>query len=171
MATPKSPQISISSQQEAILSKITRQSTADFREVSRARLLLEIGEGPPNSKLAQAMNCSIPHVKHWRYKWLENEALLKQIETDPEKNKPLEKTIRQILKDNPRPGTPSTYSSEAYCRILALALEPPEKSGLPISQWSSRDLADESKKRGITSGISARQIGRFLKRNRCQTPS
>ena len=93
------------------------------------------------------------------------EALLKEIETDPEKNKQLEKTIRQILADNPRSGAPATYSSEEYCQILAVGLEPPESSGRPISQWSSRDLADECKKRGITSGISARQIGRFFKRS------
>ncbi len=171
MATPKSPQITISEQQKEILSKITRQTTADFREVSRARLILEIGEGQPNYKIAKAMNCGISKVRHWRIKWLENHDILNQIETDPEKNKQLEKTIRQILRDQPRPGAPTTYSSEEYCQILAVALEPPEESGRPIAQWSSRDLADECKQRGITSGISARQIGRFLKRSRCQTPS
>jgi len=87
-----------------------------------------------------------------------------QIEADIEKKKELEKSIRHVLKDKARPGAPSTYSSEEYCQILAIALEPPEESGRPISQWSSQDLADECKKRKLTSGISPRQIGRFLKR-------
>lgn len=171
MATPKSPQITISEQQKRILSKITRQTTADFREVSRASLILEIGKGEPNSKIAQKMNCSVPTVKSWRYKWLEKQSILDKIETDPDKNRQLEKQIRLFLKDNPRPGAPATYSSEEYCQILAVALEPPEKSGLPISQWSNRELANECNKRGIASGISARQVGRFLKRNRCKTSS
>lgn len=171
MGTPKATPIIISEQQQKILSKITRQATADYREVSRASLILEIGKGEPNYKIAQIMNCSIPKVTHWRHKWLENQDVLNQIEEDPEKNKQLEKNIRQVLKDKPRPGIPATYSSEEYCQILAVALEPPEKSGRPISQWSSQDLADECKKRELTSGISARQIGRFLKRIRSQTSS
>ena len=91
-----------------------------------------------------------------------------QIETDPRNADQLEKSIREVLKDNPRPGA---HSSEQYCQILAVALEHPEESGRPISQWTSRELADECNKRGITSGISDRQVGRFLKRNGCSTSS
>lgn len=171
MATPHSPQISISEQQKEILSRITRQTTADFREVTRAQLILEIGRGQPNAKIAQTLNCGIRKVRHWRSKWLAHQTQINQIETAPEKNQQTEKTIRQILRDNPRSGAPATYSSEEYCQILAIALNTPEESGRPISQWSSRDLADECEKRGLTSGISARQIGRFLKGSRCQTPS
>ena len=165
MPAPKSPPIAVSEQQKEILAKITRQSTADFREVSRASLLLEIAKGKPNSKIAKIKNCSIDKVKHWRYKWLENQEALIKVETEQRDINKLEKSIREILKDNPRPGAPPTYSSEQYCQILAVALEQPEESGRPISQWSSRELADECNKRGITSGISDRQVGRFLKRN------
>ena len=165
MPAPKSPPIAVSEQQKEILAKIARQSTADFREVSRASLLLEIAKGKPNSKIAKIKNCSIDKVKHWRYKWLDNREALIKVETEQRDINKLEKSIREILKDNPRPGAPPTYSSEQYCQILAVALEQPEESGRPISQWSSRELADECNKRGITSGISDRQVGRFLKRN------
>jgi hypothetical protein len=171
MPAPKSPSIVISERQKEILSKIARQSTADFREVSRASLLLEIEKGKPNSRIAKVMGCSIDKVRHWRYKWLDNQDVLAKIESEQENSNTLEKSIRKILTDNPRPGAPPTYSSEQYCQILAVALEPPEESGRPISQWSNRELADECNKRGITSGISERQAGRFLKRNRCETAS
>ena len=105
MATPHSPQISISEQEKAVLLKITRQTTADFREVCRGRLILEIGKGQPNAKIAQAFNCGVRKVRHWRNKWLKHQATLKQIEADPEKNKHLEKIIRGILSDDPRSGT------------------------------------------------------------------
>jgi len=172
MPTPKSPPIVISEQQKEILSKIARQSTADFREVSRASLILEVEKGKPNSRIAKVMGCSIDKVRHWRYKWLNNQDVLAKIEAGQEdSNNKLEKSIREVLTDNPRPGAPPTYSSEQYCQILAVALEQPEESGRPISQWSNRELADECNKRGITSGISDRQVGRFLKRNRYKTSS
>lgn len=171
MPVPKSPSITVTEQQKEILSKIARQSTADYREVSRASLILEIEKGRPNSRIARIMSCSIDKVKHWRYKWLDNQHALIKLENEHQDSKKLEKSIREILKDNPRSGTPPTYSSEQYCQILAVALEHPEESGRPISQWTSRELADECNKRGITSGISDRQVGRFLKRNGCTTPS
>jgi len=145
MATPKSTPIIISEKQQEILYKITRQGTADYREVV-ASLILEIGNGSPITRLP---NYELQYSKscHWRLKWLENQVLLNQIEADIEKKKELEKSIRHVLKDKARPGAPSTYSSEEYCQILAIALEPPEESGRPISQWSSQDLADECKKR------------------------
>ena len=171
MPAPKSPPITVTEQQEEILSKIARQSTADFREVSRASLILEIEKGKPNSRIAKIMSCSIDKVKHWRYKWLDNQHALIKFENEHQDSKKLEKSIREILKDNPRSGTPPTYSSEQYCQIPAVALEHPEESGRPISQWTSRELADECNKRGITSRISDRQVGRFLKRNGCSTSS
>lgn len=171
MPAPKSPSITVSEQQREILSKIARQSTADFREVSRASLILEIGKGKPNARIARIMSCSIDKVKHWRYKWLDNQNALIKLEKEQQDSKKLERNIREILKDNPRSGVPPTYSSEQYCRILAVALEHPGESGRPISRWSSRELADECNKRGITFGISDRQVGRFLKRNGCKTSS
>jgi putative transposase len=171
MPAPKSPPITVTEQQKEILSKIARQSTADFREVSRASLILEIEKGKPNSRIAKIMSCSIDKVKHWRYKWLDNQHALIKLENEHQDSRKLEKSIREILKDNPRSGTPPTYSSEQYCQILAVALEHPEESGRPISQWTSRELADECNKRGITYGISDRQVGRFLKRNGCTTSS
>ena len=171
MPTPKSPPIAVSEQQKEILAKITRQSTADFREVNRASLILEIEKGESNPKIAKITRCSVDKVKHWRYKWLDNQETLIKVETEHRDTNKLEEIIREILKDNPRPGAPPTYSSEQYCQILAVALEHPEESGRPISQWSSRELADECDKRGITSKISDRQVGRFLKRNRCKTSS
>jgi putative transposase len=132
---------------------------------------LEIEKGKPNSRIAKIMSCSIDKVKHWRYKWLDNQNALAKIEYEQRNTNKLKKSIREILKDNPRPGAPPTYSSEQYCQIPAVAPEHPEESGRPISQWTSRELADECNKRGITSGISGRQTGRFLKRNGCETSS
>jgi putative transposase len=54
---------------------------------------------------------------------------------------------------------------------MALACEPPEASGRPISQWTPRELADEAIKRGMVETISERHVGRFLTSGRAQTAS
>jgi transposase len=72
------------------------------------------------------------------------------------------------LQDAPRPGTPATFSAEQWCQIIALACEPPEASGRPLSHWTPRELADEACKRGIVGTISKRHVGRFLKSGRSQ---
>lgn len=169
LAAPKAPRIIVSERQKKILSRITRRATAEFREVSRALLILEIEKGGSNSGIARTMGCSTPKVARWRGKWLESQGTLQHIEENFEKKEQLERAIRDVLKDQPRPGAPATYSSEEYCRILALALEPPEESGRPLSHWTAGELADECAIRGITSGISSRQIARFLKRSGCET--
>ena len=169
LAAPKAPPIIVSEQQKRILCRITRQATAEFREVNRALLILEIEKGESNSGIARTMGCSTPRVARWRRKWLENQGSLRHMEENSAEKEQLEGVIRDVLKDRPRPGAPMTYSSEEYCRILALALEPPEESGRPLSHWTAGELADECAIRGITSGISSRQIARFLKRSGCET--
>src|SRR5262245_27093334 len=66
----------------------------------------------------------------------------------------------------PRPGGPATFSPEQIVQIVAVACEPPERSGRPISHWSARELAEEVKKRQVVSDISARTVSRFLKAGR-----
>ena len=47
--------------------------------------------------------------------------------------------------------------------ILAVACEPPEKSGIPRSHRTHASLADEVKTLGLLADISARHVGRLLK--------
>jgi hypothetical protein len=68
------------------------------------------------------------------------------------------------LADEPRPGTPATFTPEQICAIMALACEPPEQSDLPLSHWSQSELAREAVRRGIVDSISHGSVGRFLKR-------
>jgi hypothetical protein len=54
---------------------------------------------------------------------------------------------------------------------MAIACEPPESSGRPISHWTPGEIAAEAIKRGIVETISERHVGRFLKSGRPQAPS
>ncbi len=48
-------------------------------------------------------------------------------------------------------------------QVLAVACEPPEKSGRPITHRTAHELADEVVKRGIVDSISTTQVGRYLR--------
>jgi putative transposase len=41
--------------------------------------------------------------------------------------------VEAALDDAQRPGGPATFTAEQIVQIVALACEPPEKSGRPIS--------------------------------------
>ena len=68
------------------------------------------------------------------------------------------------LTDAPRPGTPGRITDAQVAQIVALACEPPANADRPISQWTSREIADEIKQRGIVDQISGRHAARLLKR-------
>ena len=72
-------------------------------------------------------------------------------------------TLADRLADAPRSGTPPTFTAEQICAIVALACEPPDASGVPITHWSQSALAREAIKRGLVETISHGSIGRFLK--------
>jgi putative transposase len=105
---------------------------------------------------------SLPTVRTWRQRWLIATAHLQEVETVAD-NRVLEKHIVASLSDQPRPGTPATFSAEQICQIIAVACENPAESGRPITEWTPRELADEVSQRKIVESISPRQVGRFLK--------
>ena len=68
------------------------------------------------------------------------------------------------LRDAPRPGAPARITPEQVCQIMSLACEAPSQCGRPISQWTSRELADEIIEKGIVERISPRHAARLLER-------
>lgn len=75
----------------------------------------------------------------------------------------LREAIEGVLSDLPRAGCGGKFTAEQIAQILAVACEPPEDSGRPVSHWTPRELAEEVIKRQIVPSISVRQVGRFLK--------
>jgi len=47
-------------------------------------------------------------------------------------------------------------------QLFAIACEPPQSYGRPISHWTPRELADEVIKQGIVESISPRHVGRLM---------
>ena len=167
-----SQEIKMSATSKRVLEKISRQSTSSIREVERSKILLKLTEGVSSSEVAASLSKSWVKVQRLRHRWLSYESILAKIEgkgTAKEVNHELTQKLKEVLKDEDRPGTPVTFSTHVYCQILGVSLEDPKLSERPISEWSLTELKDEVQKRGIVNSISRSQLGAFLKSVRCKT--
>lgn len=128
----------------------------------RADIILLAFAGLKNDEIAKKLNCERHGVGLWRKRWQKAFHQLTVIEC-VEKPPALREAIAEVLGDLPRAGCGGKFTAEQIAQILAVACEPPEKSGRPVTHWTPRELADEVIKRGIVTSISVRQVGRFLK--------
>lgn len=165
MRGPRAAALQVSPLQQDWLQRLQRQQTADQRLVRRASIILALAAHPCIEAVALQLRLTRLTVRHWPDRWLEATADLQRAEQDQDRHR-LRTLLGQVLDDAPRPGTPATFTPEQIVQIVAVACEPPEESGRPISHWTSRELADEVKKRRIVAAISPRSVGRFLKRGR-----
>jgi putative transposase len=121
--------------------------------------------GCKNEVIAERLGCERHGVGIWRRRWQRAFAKLVVVEC-VEKPAALRDAIAEVLGDLARAGCGGKFTAEQIAQILAVACEPPENSGRPVTHWTPRELADEVIHRGIVPTISARQVGRFLKGGR-----
>lgn len=142
------------------LEALVRRHTTPQQIVLRARIILLAHQEQNNQQIAKQLGIGVDMARHWRGRWI----ALQDI--------PLSQcSVAARLADAPRPGAPAKISAEAYCQIMAIACQPPDTFGRPITHWTERELADEASQQQIVETISPRQVGRFLKRSRPQTAS
>jgi hypothetical protein len=146
-----------------LLERIRQRQTAPQRLARRVTILLALDANPCLVATAADLGLNRISVRLWRDRWLTAAEALSRAEDDRVSDPQLLSLIEQILDDAPRPGGPATFRPEQIVQIVAVACEPPDRSGRPISHWTARELADEAKKRRIVADISPRTVGRFLK--------
>jgi putative transposase len=166
MSGPRPIPITVSPRQRTVLQSIPKRHTASQRLVRRVTILLALDENPAVEAVAEQLHFNRLTVRLWRDRWLQAATVLEQAEQEEASDSQLLGLVERILTDAPRPGTPATFTPEQLVQLVAVACEPPEKSGRPIDHWTERELADELKKRGIVPAISPRSVGRFLKGSR-----
>ncbi|NJL71219.1 MAG: helix-turn-helix domain-containing protein [Candidatus Competibacteraceae bacterium] len=115
----------------------------------RARIILALGAGGSLAAIARDLKTWPQRVARWRNRWLG---------TEPGR------PVAERLEDGPRSGAPATFTAEQGCAIIALACERPEACDVPITHWSTAELARAAAERGIVASISPRSVGRLLKR-------
>jgi len=150
---PKPPAITLTDHERQNLELVIRRRSATQHLALRARIVLAAADGLNNAQIARQHAVTVDTARQWRARWL----LLQPVPLN-------ELSVDERLADAPRSGKPPTISDEQVCRIVALACEAPSQSGRPITHWSSQEIADEIKQRGIVQKISARHAARLLKR-------
>lgn len=163
----KAAKIQLTEKQQMILENIHRSTTAAKRLVQRVGVILMAFTGALNEQIAEELGLARKQVGLWRRRWQESFDALVDIECRETHTK-LREAIEDVLSDAPRSGSRGTFSAEQVTQILAVACEPPEKSGRPIERWTHRELADEVILRGIVPSISASQVGRYLAQSKLQ---
>jgi putative transposase len=153
MRGPKPPRVELTGEEREGLDALIRRHTTPQQMALRGRIIVAAAEGQNNCQIARQLGIHAETVRVWRMRWLGMQAA--SLEDLP---------LEERLTDAPRPGAPARITAEQVCQMVELACAAPEQSGRPISQWSSREIADEIIKRGIIDQISPRHAARLLKK-------
>jgi transposase len=140
--------IILSESEKADLEKLLRRASTSQQVAMRAKIILRASAGEGHGEIARALGITKYTSRLWRNRWL---ALGNA-----------EMSVQEKLEDIARSGKPATFTIEQLTQLYALACDPPEKYGRPISHWTSRELADELIKQKIVESISPRHVGRLL---------
>jgi len=171
MPSPKATPIEASPRSRDILEALKRRRTAPVWLVDRVSIILLALEGYPNTKISTMLQLDRTALRIWRERWAAATEAREALEAESDCDQELEAFIIETLKDEQRSGTPPKFTAEQIVQIVAIACEDPQDSGYPVTHWSFQQIATEAAKRGIVESISERQVGRFLKSGRYQTPS
>lgn len=159
--------VTVTTREREILEPLARAKAAPQRLVERCRIVLLSAAGWGNEDQADDLGIDRQCVRRWRRRWAKARPALVAAETRGASDRDLEKLIVGILTDDDRCGAPPKFTPEQIAGIIALACEPPEDSGIPVSHWTPPELVREAIKRGIVESISPRQVDRFLAKRTC----
>jgi len=152
----------ITERQQVVLKEIANSTTSALRLIKRANIVLLAFSGEDNQDIAKEVGLNRGAVAKFRRRWAKEWKKLILVECG-QPRAALRRAMETVLSDAYRSGSPGKFTPEQITQILALACEPPEKSGRPITHWTYAELADEAKQRGIVESISESQVGRYLR--------
>jgi transposase len=153
MRGPKPPEVVLTREERHQLEALVRAHRTPQQLALRGRIVLAAADGLNNTQTARQLGVDADTVRLWRMRWLRLQAASLE-----------DLSIAERLSDAPKPGAPARITAEQVCQMVAMACEAPEKAGRPISQWTTREIADEMIARAIVDTISPRHAARLLKR-------
>jgi transposase len=127
------------------LKKTARGHSSPHRDRLRAQIVLDAAGDYTNAAIARRRHVSVDTVRKWRGRFA--------AEGVPG------------LGDRKRCGRPSRFTAVQQAQVKALACELPATTGVPLSRWSSTELADEAVTAGVVEAISASTVQRWLRRD------
>jgi transposase len=128
------------------LKQIAFSHTAPYQLVVRVRIVLDAAHGYSSNAIARRRGVHVDTVRLWRGRY------------DSERGV-------ASLTDRQRSGRPPRITSLQRAQITALACQLPAETGVPLSRWSSGELARETVARGLAAAISASTVRRILAQN------
>ena len=126
----------------AELESVSRRSSAPYRMVMRARIVLLAADGLANCVIAARLSICQDTARKWRRRYCDQGI--------------------GGLADAPRPGRPRVFPARVVAEVKALACEPPAASGTPLARWTRPELARRAAASGITPAVSPSTVRRWL---------
>ena len=155
MTRQQRKKINLIKEDRETLERLVRKSTEKQSIVMRAKIILMADKGMQHQEIAKDLGTTNNTITVWVNRWLDLQ----------------DKPAGERLQDHPRSGAPDTFTAEQFCQIIAVACEPPEEHGCPMTHWTHRELARTVIKKGIVDSISVSYIGKILKKKRSSTSS
>ncbi|MCA1835309.1 MAG: IS630 family transposase [Actinobacteria bacterium] len=134
--------IVLTTTEETELLARARGGRTEHRDRVRARIVLAAAAGHSNAAIAAELGLCVDTARRWRRRFLTGRL--------------------EGLTDRPRPGRPRRFTAVQVAAITALACTLPAETGIPLSRWSSTELATEAAARGVVKSISASTVRRWL---------
>jgi hypothetical protein len=141
MTSPDRIEMNLSQQQR--LEHLIRAGSTAQQLVARARIVLLAAAGWTNTKIAHRVGVCPDTVRKWRHRWWAEPGTAS-------------------LGDAKRSGRPPSFTPVQVAGLKALACQPPEASGVPLSRWSCPDLAAQVVADGIAASVSTSTVRRWL---------
>lgn len=139
---PRPPRIVIAPSIRAELKSLIRRTTAPYRAVLRARIVLAASRGMRSAEIARSLGCDVDTVRKWRARFAAN-------------------PVVDSLVDAPRSGRPAYVAAETRVELLKLACSPPDATWAR-TQWSLSALRQAlCASTGVE--LSESEIGRILR--------
>jgi putative transposase len=138
----KSNRIALASGDRRFLEGFRAKGQHSAREVSRAHILLALGEGVPPAQIQQVLGVS--RMVIWRTQSAYRE-----------------KGLDYALYDAARPGQPAKYGTDQETEVVALACSQPPAG---VVRWTIRSLTIAARHRPKLEGINRETIRQILKK-------
>ncbi len=134
--------VELSDADRVVLEERARAYTAPFADVVRAKIVLLAAAGMQNVSIAERLDVDVDVVSRWRKRFC----------------------IEGIggLADRKRSGRPRSFPAEVVAEVKAMACQPPEDRRVPLSRWSSAELAAQAVGEGLAVAVSASTVRRWL---------
>src|SRR5919204_1700635 len=136
--------VRLTASQRHRLKKVARGHKSAHRDRLRAQIVLDAAAGHANAAIARRCRVTQDTVRKWRGRFAAE---------GPDG-----------LIDRKRSGRPPRFTPVQRAQVTAMACEPPATSGVPLSRWSSAELADEAVTGGVVESICPATVRRWLRR-------